>query len=126
MKKSGYRVTLSQNEKAGVSGMRIVKFDDINYQTERDYKPGYKLSEITSSLKITDIKQMLQENNDRASVFDSEANIHDNVKQNSNVTEHDNSSSVRNQLENLSKDLLKPTFTSSQDDLLKKRKWKFR
>jgi hypothetical protein len=43
MKKLGYRVTISQNEKVGISGMRIVKFEDINHQTEREYKPGYKL-----------------------------------------------------------------------------------
>ena len=54
-KKLGYRVTLSQNEKVGISGMRIVKFEDINHQTEREYKPGYKLSEITNTLKIKDI-----------------------------------------------------------------------
>ena len=69
MKKLGYRVTLSQNEKIGISGMRIVKFEDINHQTEREYKPGYKLSEITNTLKIKDIKQKLQENNERTIVF---------------------------------------------------------
>ena len=29
---------------------------DINHQTERKYKPGYKLSEISSTLKIAEIK----------------------------------------------------------------------
>ena len=43
MKKLGYRVTPSQNEKVGISGMRIVKFEDINHQTEREYKPEDEL-----------------------------------------------------------------------------------
>ena len=50
-------VFLSQNVKIGISGMRIVRYEDINHQTERQYKPGYKLSEITNKLKIADIKQ---------------------------------------------------------------------
>ena len=59
MKKLGYRITLSQNEKVGISGMRIVKFEDINHQTEREYKPGYKLSEITNTLKNQDFPIVL-------------------------------------------------------------------
>ena len=38
--------------------MRIILESDINYQTERQYKPGYKLSEITSNLKIAEIKNI--------------------------------------------------------------------
>ncbi|SKB65264.1 relaxase/mobilization nuclease domain-containing protein [Chryseobacterium balustinum] len=128
MKNLGYRITLSQNEKVGISGMRIVRFEDINYQTERDYKPGYKLSEITSTLKITDIKQKLQENQERA-VYLGSKNIQfgENENVNANFTEQKKSSSVSNQLENIAKELLKPTFTSAQeDDLLKKKKRKFR
>ena len=62
----GYRVTLSQNVKDGISGMRIVRYEDINHQTERQYKPGYKLSEITNKLKIADIKTTLNSNLERA------------------------------------------------------------
>lgn len=130
MKKSGYRITLYQNEKVGISGMRIVRFEDINHQTERDYKPGYKLSEITSMLKITDIKQKLQENQERAGDFGSkniQVGVSENVNINTYLNEQKNSSSVSNQLENIAKALLKPTFTAAQDDdLLKKKKRKFR
>ena len=56
MKKRGFLTELSKNEKIGISGMRIILESDINHQTERQYKPGYKLSEITSSLKIAEIK----------------------------------------------------------------------
>jgi len=130
MKNLGYRITLSQNEKVGISGMRIVRFEDINHQTERDYKPGYKLSEITSTLKITDIKQKLQENQERSIGFGSkniQVGVSENVNKNENLNEQKNSSSFSNQLENMAKELLKPTFTSAQDDdLLKKKKRKFR
>jgi organic radical activating enzyme len=121
MKKLGYRVTLSQNEKVGISGMRIVKFEDINHQTEREYKPGYKLSEITNTLKIKDIKQKLQENNERTIVFNSTAT------EQINKDEKRDSTSVSKQLENIAKELLKPSYTSSpEDELLKKKKRKFR
>ena len=121
MKKLGYRVTLSQNEKVGISGMRIVKFEDINHQTEREDKPGYKLSEITNTLKIKDIKQKLQENNERTIVFNSTAT------EQINKDEKRDSTSVSKQLENIAKELLKPSYTSSpEDELLKKKKRKFR
>jgi len=120
MKKSGYRVTLSQNEKVGISGMRIVRFEDINHQTEREYKPGYKLSEITNTLKIKDIKQILQENRERIAFNPIEAVQFNNDEQK-------NSPSVSKQLEGMAKELLKPTFiSSSEDELLKKKKRKFR
>lgn len=121
MKKLGYRVTLSQNEKVGISGMRIVKFEDINHQTEREYKPGYKLSEITNSLKIKDIKQKLQENNERTMAFNF---VEDHPI---NKEEWKNSSSFIKQLEDMAKELLKPTYTSSpEEELFKKKKRKFR
>ena len=121
MKKLGYRVTLSQNEKVGISGMRIVKFEDINHQTEREYKPGYKLSEITNTLKIKDIKQKLQENQERTIIFNSTAT------EQINKEEQENSTSVSKQFENIAKELLKPTYASSpEDELLKKKKRKFR
>ncbi|MCW3167878.1 relaxase/mobilization nuclease domain-containing protein [Chryseobacterium sp. 09-1422] len=125
MKNLGYRITLSQNEKVGISGMRIVRFEDINHQTEREYKPGYKLSEITNTLKISDIKQKLKENQERTLKFDSTENIQ--VSVNANVNEQEDSTSVSRQLENMAKVLLNPTFTAPQDDdLLKKKKRKFR
>lgn len=58
MKKRGYVIQLSKNEKVGVSGMRIILESDINHETERQYKEGYKLSEISNSLKIAEIKNI--------------------------------------------------------------------
>lgn len=58
MKKRGFLTELSKNEKIGISGMRIILESDINHQTERQYKPGYKLSEITATLKIAEIKSI--------------------------------------------------------------------
>ena len=60
MKKRGFLTELSKNEKIGISGMRIILESDINHQTERQYKPGYKLSEITSNLKIAEIKNIFE------------------------------------------------------------------
>ncbi|OPC52971.1 relaxase [Elizabethkingia anophelis] len=121
MKKSGYRVALSQNEKVGISGMRIVRFKDLNHQTEREYKPGYKLSEITNTLKIKDIKQKLQENSERMMAFNPTEAVQ------FNNDERKNSPSASKQLEDMAKELLKPTFISSpEDELLKKKKRKFR
>ncbi|AZZ58954.1 relaxase/mobilization nuclease domain-containing protein [Riemerella anatipestifer] len=62
MNQRDYRVTLSENQKVGVSGMRIVKHSDINAETKKEYRAGYKLSEITNKLKIKDIKEMLLSN----------------------------------------------------------------
>lgn len=63
MKLKGYIVQLSQNEKIGISGMRIILETDINKETERQYKPGYTLSEITSKLKIAEIKDLFEMKN---------------------------------------------------------------
>ena len=60
MKNIGYSVQLSKNEKIGISGMRIILESDINHQTQRQYKPGYKLSDISNSLKITEIKNIFE------------------------------------------------------------------
>jgi hypothetical protein len=60
MKKKGFKVHLSSNVKDGISGMRIVMEKDKNFQTERIYKAGYKLSEISNQLKISEIKFLFQ------------------------------------------------------------------
>lgn len=60
MKLRGFIVQLSKNEKVGSSGMRIILEKDINHQTERQYKPGYKLSEISKTLNITEIKNIFE------------------------------------------------------------------
>lgn len=60
MKKKGFEVQLSSNIKDGISGMRIVMEKDKNHQTERIYKAGYKLSEISNQLKISEIKSLFE------------------------------------------------------------------
>ena len=77
MRKRGILTELSKNEKIGISGMRIILESDINHQTERQYKPGYKLSEITSSLKIAEIK----------SVFDLKNIVNQQLKASSSLKE---------------------------------------
>ncbi|MFC0343765.1 relaxase/mobilization nuclease domain-containing protein [Epilithonimonas hispanica] len=60
MKRKGFEVQLSSNVKDGISGMRIVMEKDKNLQTERVYKAGYKLSEISNHLKISEIKSLFE------------------------------------------------------------------
>lgn len=60
MKKRGFDIQLSSNAKDGISGMRIVMEKDKNHQNERIYKAGYKLSEISSQLKISEIKSVFE------------------------------------------------------------------
>lgn len=60
MKEKGFEVKLSSNVKDGISGMRIVMEKDKNNQTERIYKAGYKLSEISNQLKISEIKSLFE------------------------------------------------------------------
>ncbi|AYN01859.1 relaxase/mobilization nuclease domain-containing protein [Chryseobacterium sp. 3008163] len=60
MKKKGFEIQLSSNVKDGISGMRIVMEKDKNFQTERIYKAGYKLSEISNQLKISEIKSLFE------------------------------------------------------------------
>ena len=63
MKEKGFEIQLSSNVKDGISGMRIVMEKDKNHQTERIYKPGYKLSEISNRLKISEIKSLFEVKN---------------------------------------------------------------
>ncbi len=60
MKKKGFETQLSSNIKDGISGMRILMEKDKNFQTERIYKAGYKLSEISNQLKISEIKSVFE------------------------------------------------------------------
>lgn len=78
MKKRSFEIQLSSNVKDGISGMRIVMEKDKNFQTERIYKAGYKLSEISNQLKISEIKSLFkmkqaireaQKNSDNLKVF---------------------------------------------------------
>ncbi len=63
MSKKKFLLDISNNIKDGVSGLRITKHEDINFETEKIYKSGYKLSEITNKLKIVEIKQIFELNN---------------------------------------------------------------
>ena len=63
MKKKGFEIQLSSNVKDGISGMRIVMEKDKNFQTERIYNAGYKLSEISNQLKISEIKSLFEVKN---------------------------------------------------------------
>ena len=63
MKAKGFDVQLSSNIKDGISGMRIVMEKDKNFNTERIYKAGYKLSEISNQLKISEIKTLFEVKN---------------------------------------------------------------
>lgn len=117
----GYRVTLSQNVKDGISGMRIVRYEDINHQTERQYKPGYKLSEITNKLKIADIKSILESNYQRNEIIQEKMNqMH---KENEIET---SKSAVSKEIGKTIDEFLKPTYTAPDDELLKRKKRKFR
>lgn len=60
MKLKGFEVQLSSNAKDGISGMRIMMTKDINHETLRQYKAGYKLSEISGQLKISEIKNIFE------------------------------------------------------------------
>ena len=66
MSNRGYLVSLSSNVKVGISGMRIVLKTDINDETSRQYKAGYKLSEITNKLKISEIKKIFEDKTKRS------------------------------------------------------------
>jgi len=118
MKDWGYRVTLSENKKDGVSGMRIVRLQDINGQTQRQYNPGHKLSEITSKLKIKDIKEILNRNSENGQSI----NFSPSVPQ-GNEIKHSEKSTLK-EIENAVKEMLKPTYAPVDDELLNKKRRK--
>lgn len=60
MSKKGFDVQLSSNIKDGISGMRIIMEIDKNHHTERQYKSGYTLSEISNKLKVSEIKMLFE------------------------------------------------------------------
>lgn len=118
---NGYRVTLSQNVKDGISGMRIVRYEDINYQTERQYKPGYKLSEITNKLKIADIKTTLNSNFERAEHIQT---LLEQMRENEET--EISKANISKEIGKTVDEFLKPTYTTPDDELLKRKKRKFR
>ena len=117
----GYRVTLSQNVKDGISGMRIVRYEDINRQTERQYKPGYKLSEITKKLKIADIKSILNSNFERAEHIQTLLG-----QMRENEESEISRTNISKEIGKTVDEFLKPTYTAPDDELLKRKKRKFR
>ena len=60
MRAKGFDVQLSSNVKDGISGMRIILEKDKNPYTERQYKAGYTLSQISNKLKISEIKILFE------------------------------------------------------------------
>lgn len=121
MHEKGYRLTLSQNVKVGISGMRIVRYEDINHQTERQYNPGYKLSEITTKIKIADIKATLNSN------FKITENIQTLFEQMKESEETEISkNTISKEIGRTVGEFLKPTYTTADDELLKRKKRKFR
>ncbi len=90
MSNRGYLVSLSSNVKVGISGMRIALKTDINEETSRQYKAGYKLSEITNKLKISEIKKIFEDNAKRSerlktsnySEFNRQNNQNENLRNN--------------------------------------------
>ena len=124
MKAKGFEVQLSTNAKVGVSGMRIVMEKDKNPNTERIYKSGYKLSEITNKLKIKDIKAILNENNEKK--LNNETIFSENSNQEINGNEL-KSNSVIKEVGKAIEQFLQPTYISNSDDeLLRKKRRKSR
>ena len=124
MKAKGFEVQLSTNAKVGVSGMRIVMEKDKNPNTERIYKAGYKLSEITNKLKIKDIKAILNENNEKK--LNNETIFSENSNQEINGNEL-KSNSVIKEVGKAIEQFLQPTYVfNSDDELLRKKKRKSR
>ena len=124
MKTKGFEVQLSTNAKVGVSGMRIVMEKDKNPNTERIYKSGYKLSEITNKLKIKDIKAILNENNEKK--LNNETIFSENSNQEINGNEL-KSNSVIKEVGKAIEQFLQPTYVfNSDDELLRKKKRKSR
>ena len=124
MKERGFEIQLSKNVKDGVSGMRIVMEKDKNPNIDRIYKAGYKLSEITSKLKIADIKAILNENKEKK--LDDETVFSENRNQENNGNEL-KSNSIVSEVRKAVEQFLKPTYTSNSDDeLLRKKKRKSR
>ena len=119
MHQQGYRVTLSENVKVGVSGMRIVKYTDINDQTQREYLPGYKLSEITNKLKIKDIKEIINKNSE---MFNTQKSFSEKGK---TTKAHFEQNYVEKE-NDLLKNLLRPTYVAADDMLIRKKKRNFK
>ncbi len=60
MRAKCFDVQLSSNVKDGISGMRIILEKDKNPYTERQYKAGYTLSQISNKLRISEIKFLFE------------------------------------------------------------------
>ena len=124
MKAKGFEIQLSTNVKDGVSGMRIVMLKDKNPNTERIYKAGYKLSEITNKLKMKDINAIFNENKEKK--LDGETIF----SKNSNLENNGNQLKINSVISEVGKAIeqfLQPTYISNSDDeLLRKKKRKSR
>ena len=123
MKAKGFEILLSTNVKDGVSGMRIVMLKDKNPNTERIYKAGYKLSEITNKLKMKDVNAIFNENKEKK--LDGETIF----SKNSNLENNGNQLKINSVISEVGKAIeqfLQPTYTAADDEFLKKKKRKSR
>lgn len=71
MKSKGYHLKLSQSDKKGIYGMRVIPNDQLKpkeQMSDRELKnpKGYKLSEITRQLKMKDIQKEIDNNKSRS------------------------------------------------------------
>ncbi|MCT4085378.1 hypothetical protein HZP81_16645 [Elizabethkingia anophelis] len=95
----------------------IINIDELSVMS----KPGYKLSEITNKLKITDIKTTLNYNFERAE------HIQTLLGQMRESEEAEISrTNISKEIGKTVDEFLKPTFTAPDDELLKRKKRKFR
>lgn len=119
MDRRGYKITLSENVKVGVSGMRIVKHSDINTETKREYLAGFKLSEITNKLKIKDIEEIINKNSE---MFNTQKSFSEKGK---TTKAHFEQNYVEKE-NDLLKNLLRPTYVAADDMLIRKKKGNFK
>ena len=100
-----------------------MKRKDKNPNTERIYKAGYKLSEISNKLKMKDIKAILNENKEKK--LDDETIFSENSNEVNNGNEL-KSISIISEVGKAIEQFLQPTYTAADDEFLKKKKRKSR
>lgn len=71
----GYLLETYQNSKDGISGLRLANKSDINNDTEKIYKSGFKLSEISNKLNIREIKEIFQIKKMFAEILTNKSNL---------------------------------------------------
>lgn len=77
MRAKGFDVQLSSNIKDGISGMRIILEKDKNPNTDKQYKSGYTLSQISNKLNISEIKLLFEIKQSFAKNFKNSNSLHE-------------------------------------------------